>query len=74
MYSAMAMTMTPEIRVIVTWLWKAALPRAVADRPSTTNTAENPAMKRPVCRAMRGRFRLSPSFTSATSSPVITDR
>lgn len=51
----MASTMTPDSRVIVAWLRKAALPRAVAVSPRITNTAENPAMNSPVCQAILGR-------------------
>ena len=74
MYRAMASTSTPETRVMSAWLRRALRPKAVAVSPRSTNTAENPAMNSPVCQAIRGRWRRSPSFTSATSSPVITDR
>jgi hypothetical protein len=74
MYSAIATISTPDRRVIIAWFRSNDRPRAVAVRPRRTNTRVNPAMKSPVCRAIRGRCFRSPSFTSATSSPVITDR
>ena len=63
----MAMMSTPDHRVIVAWLRWREPPKVVAANPRSTNTTVNPAMNRPVCQAIRGRWRRSPSLTSATS-------
>ena len=71
--NAMARTTSPEIRVMTAWLSNNVEPTAVAVRPRSTNTAENPATNSPVSRATRPRLPRD-SVIWPTSRPVTIDR
>ena len=73
-YAASSRSTTPERRVSSSWLSRSVWPSADAPRPSSTKTVVIPSVKSPVLMAIRRRWTLRASASSALERPVIRPR